>query len=83
MMPRRKKKFMLLRSEYGSFIVVERKWYDYTGIAKRYGKHKIWWIASESDDSDMLNAMASLTDKHVKMEVNHEHEQDGVVTRRV
>ena len=82
-MPRRKKTWMLLRGYSGSFIVVERRWYDYTGIAKRYGKHKIWWIASESDDSDMLNAMASLTDKHVKMEVNHEHEQDGVVTRRV
>jgi hypothetical protein len=79
-MPRRKKKFMLLRGKFGHFIVVERKWYDYTGIAKRYGKHKIWWITSESDDLDMLNAMASLTDKHVKVEVNHG--QDGIVTRR-
>ena len=82
-MPRRKKTWMLLRGHAGAFIVVERRWYDFTGIAKRYGKHKIWWIAAESDDSDMLNAMASLTGKHVKTYVNHTNEvQDGVVTRR-
>jgi hypothetical protein len=81
MMPRRKKKWMLLRGKFGDFIVVERRWYDFTGIAKRYGKHKIWWIAAESDDHGAMQAMAGLTDKHIKMEVNHE--QDGVVTRRV
>lgn len=80
-MPRRKKKWMLLRGKFGDFIVVERRWYDFTGIAKRYGKHKIWWIAAESDDHGAMQAMAGLTDKHIKMEVNHE--QDGVVTRRV
>jgi hypothetical protein len=81
MMPRRKKKWMLLRGKFGDFIVVERRWYDFTGIAKRYGKHKIWWIAAESDDHGAMQAMAGLTDKHIKMEVNHE--VDGVVTRRV
>jgi hypothetical protein len=79
-MPRRKKKWMLLRGKFGDFIVVERRWYDFTGIAKRYGKHKIWWIAAESDDHGAMQAMASLTDKYLKMEVNHE--QDGVITRR-
>jgi hypothetical protein len=81
MMPRRKKTWMLLRGKFGDFIVVERRWYDFTGIAKRYGKHKIWWIASESDDHGAMQAMASLTDRHVKIEVNHE--QDGITTRRV
>jgi hypothetical protein len=75
MMPRRKKKFMLLRGKFGNFIVVERRWYDFTGVAKVQGEHKMWWIASESDDSDMLNTMASLTDKHVKMHVKHMHEE--------
>jgi hypothetical protein len=80
MMPRRKKKFMLLRGKMGNFIVVERKWYDFAGIARVQGKHKMWWIAAQDDDSEMLNAMAGLTDKHVKMGVYHE--QDGIVTRR-
>jgi len=75
MMPRRKKKWMLLRGKFGDFIVVERRWYDFTGIAKRYGKHKIWWIAAESDDHGAMQAMASLTDKHIKMEVNHVEER--------
>ena len=78
--PRRKKKYMLLRSGNGNFIVVERRWYDYTGIAKERGRHKVWWIAAESDDHGAVQAMASLTDRHLKMEVNHE--VDGVVTRR-
>jgi len=79
-MPRRKKKFMLLRSSHGSFIVVERRWYDFAGIARVQGKHKMWWIVAESDDHGAMHAMAGLTDKHVKMGVYHE--QDGVVTRR-
>jgi hypothetical protein len=80
-MPRRKKKFILLRGKMGNFIVVERRWYDFAGIARVQGKHKMWWIVAESNDHGAMQAMASLTDKHVKMEVNHE--QDGVVTRRV
>lgn len=70
-MPRRKKTWMLLRGKFGHFIVVERRWYDYTGIAKRWGKFKVWWIAAESDDHGALQAMASLTDKHLKMKVDH------------
>ena len=79
-MPRRKKKWMLLRGKLGYFIVVERRWYDYTGIAKQQGSSKHWWIVAESDDHGAMQAMAGLTDKHLKMEVNHE--QDGIVTRR-
>ena len=79
-MPRRKKKFMLLRGKMGNFIVVERRWYDYAGIARVQGKHKMWWIVAESDDHGAMQAMAGLTDNYLKMEVNHE--QDGVVTRR-
>jgi hypothetical protein len=80
-MPRRKKTWMLLRGKFGHFIVVERRWYDYTGIAKRWGKFKVWWIAAESDDHGALQAMASLTDKHIKMEVDHATEI--ITTRRV
>jgi hypothetical protein len=71
MMPRRKKKFMLLRSIFGTFIVVERRWYDYTGIAKQRGALKRWWIVAESDDHGAMNAMAGLTGKQLKMQVNH------------
>ena len=80
-MPRRKKKFMLLRSKHGSFIVVERSWYDHKGIAKQRGNNKSWWIVAESDDHGAMQAMAGLTDKHLKMEVNHETEI--ITTRRV
>jgi hypothetical protein len=79
-MPRRKKKWMLLRGRSGSFIVVERRWYDYAEIARKRGKDKSWWIVAESDDHGAMQAMASLTDNYLKMKVYHE--QDGVVTRR-
>ena len=62
-MPRRKKKWMLLRSGSGNFIVVERRWYDYTGIARQRGKNKSWWIVAESDDHGAMQAMAGLTDR--------------------
>ena len=65
-MPRRKKQFMLLRGKFGTFIVGERKWYDSAGIAKT----RKWKIVQQSDDYGALMAMAGLTDKHVKMEVN-------------
>jgi hypothetical protein len=81
MMPRRKKKWMLLRGKLGYFIVVERRWYDYVELAKKRGSEKTWWIVAQSDDHGAMQAMASLTDKYMKMEVNHE--VDGVVTRRV
>ena len=73
-MPRRKKKFMLLRSIFGTFIVVGREWYDSVGIPKQRGDRKRWWIVAESNDHGAMQAMASLTDKHLKMEVNHETE---------
>ena len=79
-MPRRKKKWMLLRGYSGAFIVVERRWYDYVGIARQRGDRKQWWIVAESDDHGAMQAMAGLTDMHLKMKVYHE--QDGVVTRR-
>jgi hypothetical protein len=80
MMPRRKKKYMLLRGYSGRFIVVGREWYDHKGIAKLRGDRKQWWIAAQSNDRVMLQKMAGLTGKHLKMEVNHE--VDGIVTRR-
>jgi hypothetical protein len=80
MMPRRKKKWMLLRGKSGYFIVVERRWYDYTNIARHRGRYKSWWIVAESDDHGAMQAMAGLTDKYLKMEVNHETEI--ITTRR-
>jgi len=80
-MPRRKKKWMLLRGKFGHFIVVERRWYDYTGIAKKRGRDKSWWIVAESDDHGAMQAMASLTEKHLRMEVDHATEI--ITTRRV
>ena len=80
-MPRRKKTYMLLRSIFGSFIVVERRWYDYTDIAKARGDRKRWWIVAESDDHGAMQAMASMTDRYLKMEVNHETKI--ITTRRV
>ena len=80
-MPRRKKTWMLLRGYSGAFVVVKREWYDFTGIASARGNNKVWWIVAESDDHGAMQAMAGLTDKYLKMEINHE--QDGVVTRRV
>ena len=72
-MPRRKKKYMLLRGRFGSFIVVERRWYDFTGIAKKRGSNQMWVIAAQSDDHAMLQAMASLTGRHAN-KVNAETE---------
>ena len=65
-MPRRKKKWMLLRGKMGTFIVVERSWYDYVGIGKRRGRNQMWVIAAESDDHGAMKAMAGLTDRYVK-----------------
>ena len=79
-MPRRKKKWMLLRGKSGSFIVVERRWYDYVEIARKRGKDKCWWIVAESDDHGAMQAMAGLTGHYLKREVNHE--ENGIVTRR-
>lgn len=64
-MPRRKKKYMLLRGRFGTFIIVEREWYDHTGGRK----DRMWKIVLESDDHGMLQAMAGLTDRYVKTEL--------------
>ena len=80
-MPRRKKKYMLLRGYSGRFIVAGREWYDHKGIAKQRGDRKQWWIVAQSDDLGAMQAMASLTDKYIKMEVNHATEI--ITTRRV
>ena len=68
--PRRKKKYMLLRGFSGNFIVVERKWYDFTGIARQRGR--VWKIVAQHNDQSVLKTMASLTDKFVAMKINHE-----------
>jgi hypothetical protein len=65
---------MLLRGKSGAFIVVERRWYDYSGIAKIRGKRKCWWIVAESADHGAMHKMAELTDRYLRMEVNHENE---------
>lgn len=75
-MPRRKKKYMLLRGKFGSFIVVERRWYDYTGIAKHRGHKQIWKIVAESDDHGAMQAMAGLTGDEVSMLVKHTYEEE-------
>jgi hypothetical protein len=75
-MPRRKKKWMLLRGKFGTFVVVERRWYDYTEIAKKRGRDKSWWIVAESDDHGAMRAMASLTGDEVSMLVKHTYEEE-------
>ena len=69
-MPRRKKKWMLLRGKKGTFIIVERSWYDHKGIGKRRGRNQMWVIAAESDDHGAMQAMAGLTDRYVTMEIS-------------
>jgi hypothetical protein len=64
-MPRRKKKWMLLRGKKGNFIVVSRDWYDSKGMGRRRGRDQMWVIAAESDDHGAMQAMASLTGRHV------------------
>jgi hypothetical protein len=76
MMPRRKKKWMLLRGKFGSFIVVERRWYDFAGIAKHRGHRQIWKIVAESDDHGALQKMAELTGDEVSMVVKNTYEEE-------
>jgi hypothetical protein len=72
-MPRRKKKFMLLKSKFNSrVIVVSRQWYDRAGM--RYNRN--WKIVVQSDDESMLITMADLTDNHLRTRVNHTHEDE-------
>ena len=65
MKPRRKKNFLLLRGKMGSFIVVERSWYDSNGIGKPRGGKQMWLIAAQGDDRAALETMGNLTDRLV------------------
>jgi len=77
-MPRRKKRFMLLKGKRtGNLIVVSRHWYDNvtTGLkGMRYDRR--WKIMAQSDDESMLVTMAKLTDKHVFTRVEHTYEDE-------
>ena len=79
-MPRRKKKFMLLRSVYGGrVIVVSRDWYDTAHTPGSIGGMRYdrrWKIMAQSDDESMLITMANLTDNHMRMRVDHTHEDE-------
>jgi hypothetical protein len=70
--PRRKKKYLLLLSSGGTLIVGSRKWYD----EKRIRYERRWKIVTQSDDEETLKAMASLTDKHLVMRVEHITEEN-------
>jgi len=69
---RRKKKYLLLLSKGGTLIVGSRKWYD----EKRIRYERRWKIVMQSDDESMLTTMASLTDKHLVMRVEHTIEEN-------
>ena len=77
-MPRRKKKFMLLKSKFkGRLIVVSRQWYDSAKTGRkalRYDRN--WKIVVQSDDQSMLITMADLTDNHMRLRVDHTHEDE-------
>ena len=73
-MPRRKKTWMLLRSGFGNFIVVERRWYDSVSMGKQRGRWS-WRIVAESDDHGAMQAMAGLTGRYVRLDVNHTTEE--------
>ena len=71
-----RKKYLLLRSRFGNFIVVTYLWY----VDKRLSKQrpKMWWIAARGDDEDALKAMADLTDRHIKGHVINITEEANV-----
>jgi len=84
-MPRRKKKFMLLRNTRNdTLIVVSRDWYDHTNTISKnmsFRYDRGWKIVTQSDDEEMLIHMANLTDKYVGMAVKHTHEDaEGNIT---
>lgn len=70
--PKRKKpRYILLRGQLsGSLLVVERRWYNFTGIAKQRGR--TWVIVTQSNDHTMLLTMARLTGKNVEMSKPYE-----------
>jgi hypothetical protein len=77
-MPRRKKRFMLLKGKHsGNLIVVSRQWYDSAKTGRkalRYDRN--WKIMAQSDDESMLITMANLTDNHMRMRVVHIYEDE-------
>lgn len=77
-MPRRKKRFMLLKSKFGGrVIVVSRQWYDSAKTGRkalRYDRN--WKIMAQSDDESLLKTMADLTDNHMRMRVEHTYEDE-------
>ena len=79
-MPRRKKRFMLLRSVFaGTLIVVSRDWYDNAtkpSSGKPFRYDRKWKIMAQSDDESMLITMANLTDNYMRIRVNHTHEDE-------
>ena len=84
-MPRRKKKFMLLRGKGGNLIVVSRDWYDHTealtkNMSLRYGR--VWKIVTQSDDEEMLITMANLTDKYIGMPMSYEDAEGNITNVR-
>ena len=78
-MPRRKKNYMMLRSSHGLVIVVSRQWYDNAvtpikGAPMRYDRR--WKIMAQSDDESVLITMAKLSDNHLRVNVDHTHEDE-------
>jgi hypothetical protein len=71
---RKKPRYMLLRGRSDTFIIVERKWYDFSTIPRQRGAEKMWWIVRQSDDLEMLKAMGRLTDRLVYDSVNIEED---------
>ena len=77
-MPRRKKRFMLLKGKHsGNLIVVSRHWYDnVTTGRKAFRYDRNWKIMAQSDDESLLKTMADLTDNHMRMRVEHTYEDE-------
>jgi len=73
-MMRRKKKYILLKGKRGNYIVCSREWYDSRGISKKRGSNQMWFIAAQSDDREMLEAMGRLTDRLIGIRVLNETE---------
>ena len=78
-MPRRKKKFLMLKSNHGRVIVVSRIWYDNATTPIRHSPMRYdrrWKIMAQHDDESMLITMANLTDNHMRVKVDYTHEDE-------
>jgi hypothetical protein len=78
-MPRRKKRFLMLKSRFGgNLIVVSRYWYDTARTPELGGMryNRRWKIMAQHDDESVLITMAKLGDNYVGMQVNHTHEDE-------